>query len=186
MVLTLLHPLDRNNQLEDIAPPCAASDAAQISSVTNQISQSIPNTGAFVQRGEELTGDPPTMVSEPESSPVMTPLARSGVIPEQLPLFIESALVRPDHPSRLLVQESPPSALIMSCSRITPQVTPVLDIHATRNIGTLSPREHDETRDSNPPIPMEDHSEVYLDAYESLRSSPDISDDAFTVRRPPT
>jgi hypothetical protein len=181
----LLHPLDRNNQqLEDIAPPCAASDAAQISSLANQISQSIPNTGAFVQRGEESTGVPPTMVSEPESSPVMMPLARSGVIPEQLPLFVESALVRPDHPSR--PQGSPPSALIMSCSRITPQVTPVLDIHATRNIGTLSSREHDETRDSNPPIPMEDHSEVYLDAYESLRSSLDISDDTFTSRRPPT
>jgi hypothetical protein len=139
---------------QDITGPYDASDITQISSSANQISQSIPNTVAPVQRSEGSTRVPPPVSdSDPQSSPIVMLPPPSSLILTELPPSVESALIQPDHLSHPLGSQS--SILTTARSRITPQVAPVLDVDVTTSAGSVSSHEHYETRDPNPPTPIE-------------------------------
>ena len=139
---------------QDVTGPHDASDITQISSSANQISQSIPNTVATVQRSEGSTRVPPTVSgSDPQSSLIVMLPPPSGLTLTELPPSVESALIQPDHLSHPLGSQS--SILTTARSHLTQQVAPVLDVDVTTSVGSLSSREHYETRDPNPPTPME-------------------------------
>jgi len=139
---------------QDITGPYDASDITQISSSANHISHSIPNTVAPVQRSEGSTRVPPPVSdSDPQSSPIVMLPPPSSLILTELPPSVESALIQPDHLSHPLGSQS--SILTTARSRITPQVAPVLDVDVTTSAGSVSSHEHYETRDPNPPTPIE-------------------------------
>jgi hypothetical protein len=167
--LMLIYPLDREEQL-DITASHDASEIAQISSTSNQISRPISNIGVTVQTSDESTGVPLTTVSDPQSSViVMLPSPPpSSVILAELASSVESALVQPDHLSHPL---GPPSSTLTTAhSHISPQIPSILDDHVTTSIGSLSSPEHQETRDPNPLAPME----ASLPVQQPGPSTPDV------------
>ena len=137
-----------SNQRQDMAVPCAASDT-QISSTANPISRSIFSSGATLQRGEEMTVVPTTVVSDADSqSPsILMPTDHSGVITVEHPSSIESTCIQSDHIAQPL--GSPSSSLSTTRSHISPQSS-VIDSPTTPSSGVFLPR--GATPELKPPI----------------------------------
>jgi hypothetical protein len=151
-VLTFFHSLDAHKR-EDTTVSHTGSDITLVSSDVTEIPPSISITSVTLQTREELTGIPPTTVSGPQSSLVVALPLTSSVIPTEPPPTVESTVVQLDplsHPFGSL-----PSTLATVHSHITSQVPPVSDVPVTESIGNLSSPEQGETRDPNPPTPME-------------------------------
>jgi hypothetical protein len=141
--LTLFHSLDAHKR-DDTTVSRARSDITLVSSdsVTRQAS-------------EELTGVPPTTVSDSQSSLIVALPSTSSVIPTEPPLSVESTLVQLgplSHPFGSL-----PSTSTTTHSHIASQVSgpSVLDVPVTTSIGSFVSHGQHETRDPNPPAPTE-------------------------------
>ena len=107
------------------------------------------------QASEELTGVPPTTVSDPQSSLIVALPSTSSVIPTEPPPSVESTLVQLDplsHPFGSL-----PSTSTTTHSHIASQVPgpSVLDVPVTTSIGGFVLHGEHETRDPNAPAPTE-------------------------------
>ena len=127
LTMTLPHLIDSTKQ-QEIAAPGAASNITQISSTTRN-AQTIPNIGATLQTSEGSTAIPPTIVSDPPSSPITIAAFHTGVIPMELPSSVESALIQPGHISHPLGSLSSPlttarSDIPMEVSRHVDQSPP--------------------------------------------------------------
>jgi len=159
----LYHPL-ASNAPRHIGAPYAASDITETSSSTHHMPQSIPNTSVTPQASDGAAIVLPTVVSDYHSLPIMTSVPHSGHVPLP-PSPMESAPALPDQVSRPL--GSTPSTLTVPHSQITPHVSSVLDVHVS--LDSHVRHGHDETRDTNAPIPME----VSLHADQSRPSTHD-------------
>ena len=96
------------------------------------------------------TASPTIIVSDSLSSRVVHPVHSGGISTERPLSSLESAPIQPDHMSD--TSRPPPSSPITSSSRIPLQATSVSFAQVSADIGVLGP--HDDTGDSNPPIPM--------------------------------
>ncbi|KAI0274307.1 hypothetical protein BGY98DRAFT_1099094 [Russula aff. rugulosa BPL654] len=81
---------------DDTTVSHARSDITLVSSDTTEIRPSISIAGVTLQASEELTGVPPTTVSDPQSSLIVALPSTSSVIPTEPPPSVESTLVQPD------------------------------------------------------------------------------------------
>jgi hypothetical protein len=127
---TLFHPLEGNKQQDTIAL-CAALETSEIPFTVNPIPRSIHNVF------------PTIVVSETPSLPMSLSSLSSYLSPAKPFLFVESALINPDH--------IPPALRSSSSSLTSASSHSGLDAQVTLHIGTPSP--HDDTQDLKPPIP---------------------------------
>jgi len=77
--------------------PQSASPISQILSISNQIPEFIPHTGATLQTGAKPAGSPPTPDSGSLSSPTIIPVFHSGTTHEEFHSSVESAHVQRDN-----------------------------------------------------------------------------------------
>ena len=152
--LTFFHFLVPHKR-QDTTVSQAGSDVTLVSSNATQIHPSISIASVTLQTSEELTGVPPTTVSDPQSSLIVALPTTSSVIPTEPPPSVESTVVQLDplsHPFGSL-----PSTLTTAHSQVAPQVPgpSVLDVPVTRSIGGLGSHGQHETCDPNPPAPTD-------------------------------
>jgi len=138
-----------SNPERDIAAPWAESDISKISATANPMPQSNLSGGATFPKSGEVTAIPATICSDPQLSPVTTPVIRSGEIPAEPPSSVDSAGILADHTSHSL--GSPPESSRGICSRTFPWpssvlYSPVMPRNDDRALGDTSEIEH--------PIPM--------------------------------
>jgi len=92
------HPLDSDKE-KDTAVPHAASDSTEISTVTNQTQQHIPDVDIALQISGESADPNRSIVSGSLSLPISMPALHNHVIPVEPPSSVGSMLVTPDHAS---------------------------------------------------------------------------------------
>jgi len=153
--LTFFHFLVSHKR-QDTTVSQAGSDVTLVSSNATQIHPSISIASVTLQTSEELTGVPPTTVSDPQSSLIVALPSTSSVIPTSPPPSVESTVVQPDplsHPFGSL-----PSTSTTAHSQIASQVPgpSVLDVPVTTSIGGFDSHGQHEARDPNPPAPTEE------------------------------
>lgn len=134
--VTLSYSLGGNKQ-KDTAARSAGSDNSRIPSMVN-----------FIPRNTFT--DPPIIVSDSPSSPVVLPPPSRGTTVSEPPSSVESSPLQTDH--ILHAPRSPPSPPKTANSRISPQVAPALEAQVASYIGMPGP--HDCAQNQNSPIPM--------------------------------
>ena len=165
--LIFSHPPDDGPEQQGIATPRSASSTTQILSTANQFSQLIPNIGATLQTGDNPTGARPTPDFGSISSPTIIPVVHSSTIHEEFHSSVESALVERDN-----IQHPLGSHPTAAGSDISPQITSVVDAHATTSSSLGVPSTQSNTRDITYSISMQ------VSGHESppVPSAPDISE----------
>jgi hypothetical protein len=142
------HPPDNGTERQSL--PQSASATAQISSMTYQISQFILNVGSTMRTGDTSTGANPTPEAGSSSSPTIMSVFHSGTIPEKFGPSLEPALTEHDNIPHPLGSHLPTIT-----SDISPQITTVVDAHATVSSSLSIPRIPINTRDITHPVSME-------------------------------
>jgi hypothetical protein len=144
--LIFSHPPDNGTEKQGL--PQSASATAEISSMTNQISQFILNVGSTIRTGDTSTGANPT--PEAGSSSSIMSVFHSGTIPEKFGPSLEPALTEHDNIPRPLGSHLPTIT-----SDISPQIATVVDAHATVSSSLSIPGIPINTRDITRPVSME-------------------------------
>jgi hypothetical protein len=170
--LMFSHPPDNGTEQQIITTRQPASAITQVLSTANQVPQFIPNIGATLQTGDVPTGDHPTPDSGSLSSPTIIPIFHSGTTHEEFDSSLESALMERDN-----IQLTSGSRLTTAGSDISPQITPVVDAHATMisNLGISNTQSN--TRDITYSISIE----AVGHENPAAPSTPDIAEDTSAL-----
>jgi ribosome-associated translation inhibitor RaiA len=142
--LMFSHLSDDGNGQKVITTSQSASTITQVLSTASQIPQSVPNIGATLQTGGKPTSSP-TPDPGSLSSSAVTPVSQSVTIHEEFHSSIESKLVQRDNIHQPLgsLSSSPTTAR----DNISPQITSVVDAHATMTSGPSALSTQSNTRD---------------------------------------
>jgi len=167
-VTTLRRPPESNTE-QDIASPSVESDS-EISLMANPIPQTVPSSGAILQKGEGMTVVPATVVSDSQSSSIPMPVFRSCVVPadSDLPSTVKSTGIQSGHIPHPL--GSPSSSSSTTPSHISPRPSSDLDTPVQPSNAVL--RAHGRTSNMEPPIPLADLSQLVLPSLNIVVSPP--------------
>ena len=150
LALMFSHPPENGTEQQVITTRQSASANTQVLPTADQVPQFIPNIGATLQTGDKPTGDHPTPDSGSLSSPTIMPIFHSGTIHEEFDSSLESALME-----RHNIQHPSGSRLTTAGSDNSPQITSVVDAHATMISSLSISSTQSNTRDITYSISME-------------------------------
>ena len=142
--------LPESSPEQDIVAPCAESAISEISTTANPMPQSVINGGVTLPKSAEVTVIPATIFSNPQLSPLTTPIIRGGEIPVELPSSADPTCILSDRTTNILDPSSGSSTRI--CSRTFPWPSSVLYSPVIPSNGV--PRAHGDNSEMGRLIPM--------------------------------
>jgi len=172
-VATLRRPPESNTE-QNKASPSVESDFSEISLMANPIPQTVPSSGAILQKSEEMIVVPATLVSNSQSSSIPMPVFRSSVVPadSDLPSTMRSAGIQFGHIPH--PPGSPSSSSSTTRSHIPPRPSFDLDTPVPPSKAVL--RAHGRTSEMEPPVPLADLSQLALPSLNIVVSPPQPED----------